>query len=92
MHLQYQIALLSIIFCSQAATLFRPETVNAVEVDAILESLQMATAVESPDDPSQFPQDLGTTNNVLDMSLDFLMSDLASNPSDPLGLSVVSTY
>ena len=64
---------------------------NAVGVDAILESLQMATAVESPDDPSQFPRDLGTANNILDMSLDFLMGDLASNPNDPLGLSVVST-
>ena len=70
--------------------MFSQETVNVLDVEAILEDLQEATTVESPEAVSQFPQDLGTANNVLNMSLDFLMNDLASNPDNPIPLNVVS--
>lgn len=62
---------------------------NAFEVEAVLEDLQDATAVESVETVSQFPQDLATANNILNMSLDFLMDDLASNPENPIPFSVV---
>ena len=64
--------------------------VDGLEVEAILEDLQEATTVESPDAVSQFPQDLSTANNILNMSVDFLMSDLATNPDNPIPLNVVS--
>lgn len=63
---------------------------NEFEVEAVLEDLQEATTVESPEAVSLFPQDLGSVNNVLNMSLDFLMDDLVTNPDDPIPLNVVS--
>ncbi len=71
--------------------MFSRESVNGFEVEAVLEELQEITDVESPETASQFPQDLGTTNSILNMSLDFLMSDLASNPNDPIPFNVVSS-
>ena len=57
-----------------------------------MEELQEATAVESPQTVSQFPRDLEVTNNILNMSLDFFMSDLESNPENPLPLSTVRSH
>ena len=57
----------------------------------VLENLVMATEVgDGPETVSLFPQDLGTTNNVLNMTLDYLMQDLSSNPDNPIPLSTVS--
>ncbi len=78
------------IFSVQAADVFSREQVSENQLDAVLENLQMATAVESPEDISEFPADLETTNEILNMSLNFLMQNLASDPNNPLSLSVVS--
>ena len=63
---------------------------DAAEVEGVLEVLVMATTVESAETPSQFPQDLATTSNIIDMTVDFLMQDLSSNPDNPIPLSTVS--
>ncbi len=63
--------------------------VNGFEVEAVLKNLQEATTVESEQTVSQFPQDLDVANTILDMSLDFLMEDLAANPENPIPFSVV---
>ena len=70
--------------------MFNREVVNPLEVEAVLEDLEEATAVEGPNAVSHFPRDLETANNVLSMSLDFLMDNLASDPNNPIPLSVVS--
>lgn len=58
-------------------------------MEAVLEDLQEVTAVQSPDAVSLIPRNLEISNTILNMSLDFLMNDLASNPSNPIPLSVV---
>ena len=68
--------------------LFSSENVDALEVEGVLEELVMATMVESEETPSQFPQDLATTSNILDMTVEYLMQDLSSD--SPIPLSTVS--
>ena len=68
--------------------LFSSEDVDATEVEEILEELVMATTVESAETPSQFPQDLATTSNILDMTVEYLMQDLSSD--NPIPLNTVS--
>ena len=71
--------------------MFNRESVDGFEVEAILEELEEITEVESPETASQFPQDLGTANNILNMSLDFLMNDLVSSSNNPIPFNQVST-
>ena len=74
----------------QAQEVFSQEVVSSQELEMVLEGLVVATEVESPEAVSLFPQDLGTTNNILNMTVDYLMQDLSSNPDNPLPLSTVS--
>lgn len=60
------------------------------EVEAILEDLANVTTVEDEETPSQFPSDLQTINNIMNMSVDYLLLDLTTNPGSPANLSTVS--
>ena len=46
--------------------------------------------MESSNAESQFPRDLQTVNDILDVN--FLIDDLTSEPDNPVPLSVVSAY
>ena len=46
--------------------------------------------MESSNTGSQFPRDLQTVNDILDMSVNFLIDDLTSDPNTPVLFSVVS--
>ena len=65
---------------------------SSVDIEEVLEDLVVATEVESPEAVSLFPQDLQTTNNILNMTLEYLIEDLSSNPDNPILLSTVSWY
>lgn len=67
------------------------DAVDPIEVDVVLDELVEATAVESNTSASQFPRDLQITNDVLNMTVNYLIDNLASNPNNPIPLSVVST-
>ena len=69
---------------------FSQEVVSSLDLERVLEGLVNATEVEGPETVSLFPQDLETTNNILDMTLDHLLEDLSSNPDNPFPLSTVS--
>jgi hypothetical protein len=62
---------------------------GADEVKNVLVELVAATAVEDEETPSLFPQDLESTNSILDMTLDYLFEELATNPDSPAPLSLV---
>jgi hypothetical protein len=66
------------------------EVVNVVGVEEELRRLAEATTLETPQSPSLFPQDLGTTTDILNVAVEILMRDLTSNPDSPGPLSVVS--
>ena len=66
------------------------EEIDTLEVDSVLQELVTATTVETNVSASQFPRDLQITNNILNMTLDYLINDLTDNPNDPVPLSVVS--
>ena len=66
------------------------EEIDPLEVDSVLQELVEATTVEANVSASQFPRDLQITNNILNMTLDYLINDLTFNPNDPVPLSVVS--
>lgn len=59
-------------------------------MEGVLQELAEVTTVEDEGTPSQFPSDLQTINNILAMTLDYLLLDLAINPENPIPLSVVS--
>ncbi len=63
--------------------------VDPFEVEAVLQELVVATEVKSPETPSHFPLDLEAANNILHMTVDFLITDLSTNPDDPIALSTV---
>ena len=70
---------------SQVEQILNMEVVDAMMVEQVLQELVVATTTE---ETSLFPQDLGTTTNILDMTVGFLMQDLSS--SNPFPLSTVS--
>jgi molecular chaperone GrpE (heat shock protein) len=75
----------------QAQQAFGGETVDVEKVIAVLDDLQMATTVENVNESvSELPQSLEVTNNVLNMTLDFLMDDLVVNSENPVPLNLVS--
>lgn len=80
------------LFPFQAQTLFSGATVDSDEVTGLLEDLTVATAVESEEAPSLFPSDLQMTNNILNMTVEYLLEDLAANPSNPIPFSAVCTF
>lgn len=72
--------------------MFSREVVNPLDIEIVLEELVQATSVESNETASQFPRDLQTTNDVLNMTVNYLLNDLTSNPDNPIPLSTVSGY
>lgn len=67
---------------------FNASEVNPVAVESILNDLIVATTPSIANPVSQFPSDLDTTNEVVSLTVDFLMRDLQSG--DPIKLSTVS--
>lgn len=74
----------------QAAKVFNASVVDPDAVEAILEELVMATTPSATNPVSQFPSDLNTTNDVVDMTINYLRTGLESG--DPTDLSTVSAY
>lgn len=72
----------------QAAKIFNATEVDPNAVEAILEDLVMATTPSATNPISQFPRDLDTTNNVVDMAVNYLRTGLESG--EPTDLSTVS--
>ena len=81
-----------LVYCFQTQQVLSADTVDPVALDNVLEELVNATTVMSNDSSSQFPRSLQTTNDVLNMTVDFLMENLITNSNDPVPLSVVSSY
>ena len=67
--------------------MFNKSTINASEVAMMLEDLTIAT---SPQGVSQFPRDLQSTNNVVSMTLRFLMDNLLADFETPISFNSVS--
>ena len=63
---------------------------DRMDFNQVLEDLVEATEVENANTVSQFPQDLETASNILEMAVEYLVDDLSSNPDSPNPLSVVS--
>ena len=70
--------------------MFSTEEVDPMAPDNVLEGLLIATTMVSNESSSQFPRDLQTTNDVLNMTVNFLMTDLITNSDDPVPLNLVS--
>lgn len=68
--------------------MFNTSEVDPEAVEAVLSDLVVATTPSAGNPVSQFPRDLDTTNEVVGLTVDYLMRGLQSG--DPTDLSTVS--
>lgn len=87
---QWYEVLLIVFLSLQATKVFNASVVNPEAVEAILVDLVMATTPSATNPVSQFPRDLDTTNEVMDMTVNYLRMGLESG--DPTDLSTVSAW
>lgn len=73
----------------QASNVFNASEVDPLAVDSILQDLVVATTPSASNPVSQFPRDLATTNDVVDLTVNYLRRNLESGT--PTDLSTVSS-
>lgn len=72
----------------QASVVFAASEVDQTAVQSILTDLVTATTPSVDESVSLFPRDLDTTNNVVHMTVGYLMQNLQSD--NTIDLSIVS--